>query len=145
MLRPFFGRWRAPSTWNRKSGSRNNNERVTRVNKVNETTGSIQPKELWFFLESGWRSRTPLAAPRRSGDYSKTVSCIDKKTRCTAPQGLAEQSDITFVWITLKTWPLQRERRSGAACSFPGISCVSYNSHLWEKFNTTSCTEARST
>ncbi len=37
------------------------------------------------------------------------MSRIDEMTGCRAPQGLAEQSYITFVWITLQIWQPERE------------------------------------
>ncbi len=37
------------------------------------------------------------------------MSHIDKTTGCTAQQGLAEQSYITFVWINLQIWQPERD------------------------------------
>ncbi len=52
----------------------------------------------------------PDRAPRTSGYFDKTMSQIDETTGCAAPQGLAEQSYLTFVWITLQIWQPEQER-----------------------------------
>ncbi len=39
-------------------------------------------------------------------------------TGCIVPHGLAEQSSITFVWITLQIWQPEQERQSGPTCLY---------------------------
>ncbi len=46
---------------------------------------------------------------KQEGILETIVSLIDEMTRCTAPQGLAEQSYIPFVWITLQIWQPEQE------------------------------------
>ncbi len=71
------------------------------------------------------------------------MSRIDEMTRSIVPQGLAEQSYITFMWITLKMWHLEQETKGGPACSFPEISVVNYYYLLWGILVTSCQTEPR--
>ncbi len=75
----------------------------------------------------------PDRTPRTSGYFGKTVSHIDETTGCTAPQGVAEQSYITLVWITLQIWQPEQEKQNGPTLLFSRNFKFSYNGCLWEK------------